>query len=137
MWISRLFHGASSVACVIALAAAVAACSNLTSPTDARLRVLNSGAVAINGLVILFPASAVTFGIVPAGTTTTYLQVPNGVYAYGAFQFIVDGILIRQPVVDWVGESPLDGRAFTYSLELVTSPSGGSMIRLTKVSREE
>jgi hypothetical protein len=79
----------------------------------------------------------VTFETVSVGTTTTYLQVPNGVYAYGAFQFVVDGILIRQPVIDWTGESPLDGTAFTYSLELVTSPSGGSMIRLTKVSRDE
>ena len=137
MWIFRLCHRACSVAGVMALTAALTACSTPTSPKDTRLRVFNSGAVAIQGLVIQFPASTVTFGTVSAGTTTTYLQVPNGVYAYGAFLFVVDGILVRQPVIDWVGESPLDGTAFTYSLELVTSPSGGSMIRLTKVSRDE
>lgn len=127
---------------VLALGAAVllatlaGACSTPTAPENHRLRVSNVGTVAIDGLSVLFPSQTVTVGSVPSGATTSYVAVSRGVYAYGAFRFVVDGVAIQQPVIDWTGEEPLDGESFTYSLERVLSNAGLPTIRITRVDRD-
>ena len=125
------------MACAVSVAGTLTACASWLSPTDHRLRVANIGADSINELVIRFPGSVVTFGNVLPGTTTTYRQVAGGVYGYGAFDFVVDSVIVRQPVIDWVGESPMEGEAFTYTLELITGPSGKPTIRLAAVGRDK
>jgi len=101
------------------------------------LRVFNIGAASINDLVVRFPGSTVTFGTVPAGATTSFQKVPSGVYGYAAYDFRADSIVIRQLVLDWTGEEPLDGEDFTFSLEMTPGPTGAPSLRLVAVTREK
>jgi hypothetical protein len=113
------------------------ACSTPTAPENHQLRVSNTGTVAIEGLSILFPSETITVGSVASGATTSYILVSRGVYAYGAFRFMVDGLVVQQPVIDWTGEKPLDGESFTYALERVVSGAGVSTIRISRVDRDK
>ena len=56
------------------------------------------------------------YGDVPAGATTDYVEMPGGVYGYAAYDFELDGAMTQQAVIDWVGEKPLSGSDFTYTL---------------------
>lgn len=98
----------------------------------ARLRVANVGAVPIRDLTVMFPDERVGFGDVPAGATTGYEDFRHGVYSYAAYRFEIDGALVSQPVIDWVGEEPLPGEAFTYSLALE-----GGRLELVGVTSDE
>jgi hypothetical protein len=117
----------------------VIACSG--SPTAASavsrgpvLRLTNVGARDIQGLSVLFPDERVEFGDVPAGSTSTYRTVNKGVYQYAAYEFRVDAQQRRQPVIDWVGERPMSGQAFTYAIEMVDDQPGGVAIRLVSTN---
>jgi hypothetical protein len=78
------------------------------------LRVRNTGPDAALSLRVQFPPGEVAFGDVRANSTTAYRQVPGGVYGYAAYRLRVDGREASVPVIDWVGEAPLEGAAFTY-----------------------
>jgi hypothetical protein len=110
--------------------ALVAACGSPAAPTATpvpqgpQLRITNSGSVPIEGLVVLFPEDRVEFGDVARGETTVYRDVPNGVYNYAAYEFVVNGETVTQPVIDWVGESPRPGQAFTYVLDFDPNRDG-------------
>jgi hypothetical protein len=80
----------------------------------ALLRVRNTGPDAAQSLRVRFPVGEVPFGDVRANSTTAYRQVPGGVYGYAAYRLRVDGRDVSVPVIDWVGETPLEGSAFTY-----------------------
>jgi hypothetical protein len=122
----------------IMLAAYLSACEATTSPTaiDAQLRVINVGSRELEDLVVLFPHQRVEFGSLAAGFATPYRVVPDGVFRYAAYEFRVGGRVQHQPVIDWVGEEPMEGRAFTYSIELVNTPSSGLTIRLVSTRRD-
>ena len=108
----------------------VAACG--CDQDRARLRVANVGAVPIRDLTVMFPDERVGFGDVPAGATTGYEDFRHGVYSYAAYRFEIDGALVSQPVIDWVGEEPPPGEAFTYSVALE-----GGRIELVGVTSDE
>jgi len=74
------------------------------------------GSAPIRNLTVLFPEEQVHFGDVAVGATSTYVDVQHGVYRYAAYRLEVDGTLVTQPVIDWVGEEPMEGQSFTYSL---------------------
>jgi hypothetical protein len=98
------------------------------------LRVTNTGAAPIENLVVLFPDDRIEFGEVPAGATTDYLPVPKGVYRYAAYELEVNDETVQLPVIDWVGEEPVPGEAFTYVLDF--DPNRGSqweMLQLVEV----
>lgn len=120
-------------ACVI-----VAACSwtcRSTEPSAGQqLRIANVGTRPIQGLVVLFPEDRIEFGDVAAGQTTAYRHV-RGVYAYAAYEYRLGGVVQHQPVIDWVGEKPVDGTRFTYSLELIDTPFG-TRINLARTERD-
>ena len=80
---------------------------------------------------MLFPEDQVAFGDIAAGETSPYREVAHGVYSYAAYRLEVDGGLVTQPVIDWVGEVPMDGESFTYAL-LVDSRS----VDLVSVTRD-
>jgi hypothetical protein len=121
------------------LATCLSACESTTQPTPAgsQLRVANVGSRTIERLVVLFPNERLQFGDVPAGGTTSYRPAGNGVFRYAAYEFVVDGRVRTQPVIDWVGEQPMDGRAFTYSIEFVEGPSSTPTIRLVGTRRDD
>jgi hypothetical protein len=122
----------------IVLATYFGACGPSIGPTPAEsvLRVINVGARNVGSLVVLFPHDRVEFGDLPVGFTSAYRTVPNGVFRYAAYEFQVDGLVQHQPVIDWVGEQPMEGEAFTYSLELIEEPSLGPTLRLVTARRD-
>jgi hypothetical protein len=86
---------------------------------------------------VLFPDGEILFGDVGAGATTPYRPVPHGVYAYAAYRYEVDGEDVTQPVIDWVGEVPLEGSAFTYAIAAEPSQPGMLYVQLLQVIRDE
>jgi len=104
------------------------------------LRIENAGSVDIKDLRVLFPgtsfdapATRVAFGDVPAGGVTGYRSVPSGVYRYAAYEYSGALGVVQQPVIDWLGETPMQGRRFTYRLERVPSRPPGGQIELIEV----
>ena len=117
---------------------ALAGCgTNGTASDEARLRVRNSGSQPIAQLTVIFPSDRISFGTVAPGATTAYQRVPNGVYRYAAYRLEIDGTLVTQPVIDWVGEEPIGEGAFTYTLELVPGASQFFVVRLMSVTQDE
>lgn len=98
-----------------------------------RLRIRNVGEHDLKNLTVLFPDSRIPFGDVPAGSTSDYQPAPNGVYNYGAYAFEVNGEVVTQPVIDWVGESPRPGQSFTYVLDFDPAREGMLMVELVEV----
>lgn len=103
------------------------------------LRIANTGDEDIQGLVVLFPdtdpsaTARIEFGDVVAGETTEYMTVPGGVYRYAAYEYTLDGQTVHQPVMDWVGEVPVEGIRFTYQISLDTTRVRGDQMRLVEV----
>jgi len=111
---------------------------NSQSAQVSHLRVTNDGSITINNLVVRFPQDRIEFGSVPAGTTTEYKGVPNGVFAYAAYEFDVEGEIFTQPVTDWVGESPMSGILFTYTIDFDPNRTNtGDRIRLIEVKNDD
>jgi hypothetical protein len=106
----------------------LAGCSQSAGP---RLRIRNSGTVPIENLSVLFPEEEVTFGTVAPGATTEYKQFARGVYGYGAYRYTAGGEQVTQPVIDWVGEVPMPGTDFTYTISY--DPARPAMQRITLV----
>lgn len=102
--------------------------------TAARLRIHNSGAKPLKGLTVIFPDERIQYGDVPAGATTEDKEFARGVFGYAAYSFDLDGRSFTQPVVDWVGEKPLVGKAFTYDIDYDASRMNlNTIVRLNKV----
>ena len=118
----------------------VSACDEDASPLDPssgpQLRIVNAGPVSLHQLSALFPSDQIAFGDVHPGSTSAYRTVPSGVYRYAAWRFERDGAPVVQPVIDWVGESPMEGEAFTYTLSVRTFDDGVARIVLTNVTRD-
>ena len=132
----RAKWGIASLAILLLTASlAIAGCAPFGSA--ARLRITNAGTVPIQNLVVLFPEEKIEFGDVPAGTTTEYKPVAKGVYNYAAYSFDLAGTNHGQPVIDWVGEQPLEGEAFTYVINLDPSRDPVMLIELEQVQRDE
>lgn len=132
---------------VICLLLAGAACDSSNSDSQEQgnaheLRIANIGDEDIQGLVVLFPdidqsaTARIDFGDVASGETTEYIPVPGGVYRYAAYEYTLDGQTIQQPVMDWVGEVPLEGTRFTYRISLDTTRVRGDQMRLVEVLAE-
>lgn len=104
------------------------------APTEQgqRLRIVNAGAVPITNLRVLFPDQEIVYGNVGANATTEYKVAPKGVYGYAAYRFDVNGETITQPVIDWVGESPIEGNTFTYTVKY--DPNAETFIRIELVN---
>ena len=101
----------------------------------AQLRIANVGVRDISGLTVLFPESEVEFGDLPTGSTTAYEMAPGGVYGYAAFRLDVEGEIIIQGVMDWLGAEPMRGYRFTY--EVSFDPTLGQPLTLVEVKRDE
>jgi hypothetical protein len=110
---------------------------NLRSVEVPSLRITNNGSVPIKNLVVLFPHDRIEFGDVPAGTTTGYKETSNGVFRYAAYQFEVDGQVVTEPAIDWIGESPMSGVLFTYTIDFDSNRTDtGGRIRLIDVKND-
>ena len=118
------------------LSMSLVGCTSST-PQNPRLRITNSGMQAIENLTVLFPEDEIAFGDIPAGATTEYKEAPGGVYGYAAYRLEIDGQIITQPVIDWVGEVPMEGKSFTYKLDFDPSRPQLQMAQLIEVTKDE
>ena len=108
MFLTQLFSASNRSVLILVLFSLITACA--TKPESQQLRITNSGDTDIKGLVVVFPAgqgwdagiSRIEFGDIPAGQTSEYQNVPSGVYRYAAYEYVLDGDEVRQPVIDWV-----------------------------------
>ena len=130
----RLGRGQSLMLCAVT-ALYMAGCA-APSPQSPRLRIVNTGSRGLDALVVQFPAQEVPFGRLSSGGATDRRAVEKGVFRYAAYRFTVDGREYGQPVIDWVGESPMEGQDFTYTIELVDEVSSKPTIRLVSVVRD-
>jgi hypothetical protein len=96
----------------------LSATSSTTPLTAQMLRISNKSTFTIQHLVVGFPQDRIDFGDIPPGATTNYQVIPHGVYRYAAYEVVVGGQKYEQPVVDFIGESPITGKAFTYILDV-------------------
>jgi len=97
---------------VLALLVLILWGNGLFSPS--LLRIENRGSSDLQDLTVRFPRGAVKFGDIPAGQISGYRLAFGGVYQYAAYEFIVDGERVAQPVIDWVGETPLLPGSYIY-----------------------
>ncbi len=123
---------------LLVLPGVVSACA--APRTSQRLRIVNGGSADIIDLFVLFPgpsadseATRVSFGDLPAGATSGYQDIPGGVYRYAAYEYMLDGHVVNQAVVDWLGERPMVGKDFTYRIELDPRRPAGGQIGLLDV----
>jgi hypothetical protein len=94
--------------------------------------------MAGRNLTVVFPDFVrVPFGDVAVGMTTEYEPVRDGVYRYAAYRLEINGEIVSQPVIDWVGEQPMEGQDFTYTIEVDTTRPRYQWVRLTRVTRDE
>lgn len=108
-----------------------------TAVTGPQLRVANAGSTDVDDLVVLFPESRVEFGDVASDQTTDYQEVPGGVYKYAAYEYTLDGEVVLQRVLDWVGEVPMQGAKFTYQIAFDPAKPVGLQIELLAVEIDE
>lgn len=101
-----------------------------------RLRIKNDSAAPITNLRILFPDQQISFGNVAPNSTTAYQVFAKGVYRYAAYQYDWNGQTVTQPVIDWVGEQPMQGDSFTYTLHFDPTWVQGAQVQLTHVTRD-
>jgi hypothetical protein len=87
--------------------------------------------------VVLFPDAEVSFGDVPANATTDYKIFPKGVYGYAAYKYDLNGQTVTQPVIDWVGETPMEGTSFTYTIAFTPDNPNMMRIELVNVTRDQ
>ena len=81
-----------------------------------RLRIRNVGKKPIKDLTVRFPGVELKFGNVDVGQTTEFMPA-CAVYGYAAYSYAIAGHIETQPVVDWVGESPLVALSITYDID--------------------
>ena len=106
-------------------------------PPVARLRIQHNGGAAVEKLVVIFPEGRVEFGPIQPGETTEYKEVPGGVYAYAAYETTIDGKLYQQPVIDWVGEQPVEGKSFTWLIDVEPNRGQMEVVQLVKATVDE
>lgn len=136
MSIKQFHRAVCLIIFLVVLVISIVGCTSPT-PTVQRLRVTNSGKIAITNLSILFPEDDIHFGNISPSTTTDYQDIPNGIYGYAAYRFELDGQMVIQPVTDWVGEVPLDGDTFTYVINFNSNRNQGEMVKLLEVKKDE
>jgi len=143
MTTARPSIASAGLSLLLVLALASSACDSvvlIVNPTSggAALRVVNVGAASVAGLVVLFPGERIAFGDLPGRGSTSYRSAGKGVFRYAAYEFQAAGRVQNQPVTDWVGEQPMEGKSFTYSVELVQGDQPSTpMLRLVDVRRDE
>jgi len=149
MFKAQVFFTSKRMVLFFMLLTIISACTTQTNTTTImpelqKLRITNSSNIDITGLVVLFPgpswdaeASRVEFGNIPAGQTTEYRDVPSGVYRYAAYEYTLDGRVVRQFVIDWVGENPMAGKKFTYQIVLDPKKVEGDQVTLITVLLDE
>ena len=110
------YQGNAIVSMTLGIVTPQSMISTSTPSQPQKLRITNRSAITIHDLYVRFPDEKIAFGDVLPGVTTDYQVFSRGVYRYAAYDVVVDGQEYQQPVTDWMGETPLDGEAFTYIL---------------------
>lgn len=149
MYKAQAFFTTMRLVLVLLLSTLLSACTKqinttFVTPELQKLRITNSSNADIMELVVLFPgpswdseARRVAFGSIPEGQTTEYRDIPGGVYKYAAYEYTLNGHVVMQPVIDWVGESPMAGKKFTYQIAFDPNKVEGNQLNLITVLVDE
>jgi hypothetical protein len=121
---------------ILVALALIGGCTGMSTDLP-RLRVTNGGTVLASKLTVRFPMDQIEFGDIRPGLTTAYQPVPNGVYRYAAYPLEINGQMVAQPVIDWVGEQPMDGSAFTYTIAVDAGRPAFQIVQLIAVTKDE
>jgi hypothetical protein len=116
------------------------ALSGCQAPTETpiQLRVKNVSGHDLKRLVVIFPEQRIEYGDLSAGATSDFRPVSQGVYQYAAYTVEVNGAVVSQSVIDWVGERPMPGSKFTYEIDV--DPGGyarNQVIKLVGVIKDQ
>lgn len=130
----NLVRGSLFGALAILLSVLATGCE--TEFKEPQLRVSNDSSTSIENLSVIFPEDQIYFGDIAPGATTDYIVVPNGVYRYAAYEFDLNGQRITQPVIDWVGETPLEGNLFTFTINIDPNRNDWQIIQLIEVTKD-
>ncbi len=110
------------------LIAAVTGCSSIVG-SDVEIRFRNASALDLHDFVYQSGGEPLVFARIPAGTTTAYRLVDRS-YSYGFIEFRVDTLRYVQQPIDYVGETPLSGGQYTYTITVDPSDrSFGAVLR--------
>jgi hypothetical protein len=122
----------------------LAADSSPTPVPPQKLRIVNQSAYTLHQLRVRFPDEAVDFGDVLPGVTTEYQVFSRGVYRYAGYEIELNGQNYDQVPYDFLGETPMNGNAFTYILVFdpvrKTDPvhkTGIEVIQLVDVKKDQ
>lgn len=109
-------------ALLLLLTLAFVACSGTLEPEQVEIRLRNTSDALLEDVVVTFPDGPVDYGDVESGSVTPYREVDRA-YRYAAVRAVVEGDTLRITPVDYVGESLLEGGAYTYQIGLSGSRS--------------
>ncbi len=106
------------VSALAASAALLSACATSIEPGPAQIRLVNTGTVAFDSVVVNFPGLREVYPALPAGGTSGYRPVSMA-YRYAAIAAWAGTVsYILQPI-DYVGERPLDAGRYSYMVHAV------------------
>lgn len=123
--------------CMLMSCSSTSTPSATPTPKFSSLRIMNTSTYDLHQLVVIFPTQRIDFGDIPAGATSAYLPVTNGVYRYSAFKVEIDGKLYDQGVTDWMGEQPMPGYKLSYVLTVDLEGEALIIIGIRETLRDE
>ena len=135
----RLLMYTAMIASIIGINLILLPLASLYPKCAQQLRIKNISIYPLEQLKIWFPDELVVFGSIPPHTTSAYVTATKGVYRYSAFQFTLNDEKIHQPVIDFLGEKPIEGCLFTYVLDYPEVEYDNRLywrIRLVEVNRD-
>jgi hypothetical protein len=93
----------------------VAACDNVLSPGEVRIRVENASALDFTSTIVGFPQQTEDYGAVGAGQASEYRTIGQA-YRYAYFEVAAGGRRYVLQPIDYVGEELLEEGSYTYQL---------------------
>lgn len=103
---------------LFAVAAWTAGCGILDLDGDVEVRVRNGSSLLLDEVSLFLPQSTLSYSGLQPGEESSYSQVSKA-YHYASAEVVVGADTARLQVVDYVGETPLDGGRYTYILRVL------------------
>jgi hypothetical protein len=120
-WVGSARATGTATGVVVALLA-VGGCGTLGLDGPVRVRVENSSTVELDQVMLSTFDGVRTFEDLSPGEASRYVEVSKA-YRMATVRVVVGVDTLSLTVIDYVGETPLDGGRYTYLLGLV--PGGG------------
>lgn len=116
-----------SITLTIAIVLFSASCDQSVVGGVTEVRVENQSSLTFTDVEYYAGNNLATHPSLEPGRSTPYVTAEIA-YGYTTVQVVVEGDTLRMQVIDYFGESPLDGGRYTYVLS-VDGPVGGRSLR--------